>query len=144
MTYMIGGIATYVVLGFVVCARLAVVVGKHRGMHVRKEQGPRDEHDCLKYCPSVHCDRDWLFGLYLVALLLPPVFLLVSAVMSFLDVFRRYGFNSVQLPENSHPGIEITEVRLKKKSNELFVTLAIIVLILATIYVGGLIYPRPH
>lgn len=111
------GIGAYVLASIAVTARLAYLIGQHRGMHIRsKDVYPMflTEDGRSKECQHRYCDEAEVPIMYFFSLFLLPVFLLFVGIIKFVKYIQRGGFNSVQLPANASSGIEITEIRLSK------------------------------
>lgn len=107
----------YVSFSLIVTARLAYLIGRHRGLHVRNKDVSMafvQKDGRSNECRHSYCDGADVLIMYIGALVLTPIFLLITGIVKAIGFVQNGGFNSVQLPENSYPGIEITEVSFKK------------------------------
>jgi hypothetical protein len=112
-------VAGYFGISFVVTVWIAYRVGQHRGTHARN--GERLYKDGTSYsCDHTYCDTSLMSLVYFLSLFVLPILAVVVSIRKFVRLIQNGGFNSVQLPENSHPGIEITEVRLPQESGSSF------------------------
>lgn len=134
MQQIIAGVAAYAVVSVIVTVRLAYLIGQHRGMHARKGVEFLRLNGSSMSCRHTYCDDIDIPTLYFLSLFLFPVLFLLVIIVKVVRFVQRVGFNSVQLPENSHPGIEVMEVRLKKPFNyRAFLSIVLLLLSLATV-----------